>query len=100
MANQTSDYPTWAIGLWIDNDECSQETALEIAREQWEEADGDRDTAVYRTADRLKDWHDEMVDMQDMHTGPLSDLLSWALQQVDWHELASGYVDMVRSGDY
>jgi len=79
--NGYSNYPTWNVGLWIDNEKYSQSYWREAAEEA---------NSISQLADRLKDEMEEQsptVDSADMYT----DLLGWALQSVDWYELAEGY---------
>lgn len=79
--NGWTNYETWNVKLWIDNDEGSQNYWLEAARE----ADGNaRDLA-----DRLKDEH---VESMPAVTGVYADLLKSALDEVDWREIAEALI--------
>ena len=100
--NGWTNYETWAVKLWIDNDQGSQEYWLEAARELVSDYDEDwnpdRDEYLgnVRTqlADRLKDEHEEAAqEIINPHgsgdsIGVFGDLLGAALGSVDWREIA------------
>jgi hypothetical protein len=88
-------YETWAMALWMNNDQGLQEMALEWAAEAKAEAIGGakkdrKDEAKFALADRLKDfWEENTPELE----GPWSDLLSSALSEVNWDELAATYLE-------
>ncbi len=73
-------YETWAVALWLDNEQGSQEEAREIAT---------RPVHAWEAARDLKDWLDEC--MPDLGGTLWSDLLRSAFDSVDWHEVAEHY---------
>jgi len=73
-------YETWAMALWIDNEEGSYYVAREIVSND----------ASYRSADALKEWMEES--MPDLGASVWADLLNAAFGEVDWHEVASHYL--------
>jgi len=75
--NGWSNYETWAVRLWMDNDQGSQEYWSETARM----CDDARELAHY-----LERQHVE--GMPDLPNGIYSDLLLSALRSVDWYEIA------------
>ena len=81
--NGYSNYVSWNVALWIDNDEYSQSYWQGVA----EEAE-----SIHDLAERLKDEiaNGELTPLQD-DASMYTDLLGWALQSVDWYELAEGY---------
>jgi hypothetical protein len=101
--NGWTNYETWAVALWIDNDQGSQEHWGGVAHEAYEEAvrDPNEDTrdqwthsAAVAVAERLKD------DLTDEESCPLlgqasvySDLLTAALGEVNWYEIAEHMVE-------
>jgi len=95
-------YETWAVALWLDNDQGSyeywRETLAELREESQDqglrseftpESVTDDDLVRYELAERLKDYHDEMAsEMGLQDQGVFSDLLNAALSEVDWNEIA------------
>lgn len=75
--NGYSNYPTWDVALWIDNEEGLYHQRLELIQ-----ACGD----VYEASQALKDWYNEAFPPPE--TGPIADIYGFAMDHVDWHELA------------
>ena len=109
--NGWKNYPTWAVNLWLENDRGLYETALEIANEEYDDApnctqvrDGIwtlGEARRFNLADHYREWVEEMgVSVDSGHTYPVSgqptgfaaDLFGWALEQVDWHEIAAAWL--------
>ena len=88
--NGWHNYETWAIALWMDNDEGAQsywqsETESALAR-----ADGDADEATYALESAIKDQHEESLpELQ----GFAADLLNAAMSEVNWREIARHLVE-------
>lgn len=79
---------TWATALWIDNDESTYSYVREIASEIV--AADDEKPAVYELSDRLRDFvRDQMLPELD---GLASDLLSSAVSEIDYDEIAKGII--------
>ena len=74
--NGWSNYETWAVKLWMDNDEGSYRYWQREAR-----ASSD----VASLASTLKDEHEESLPELDGWAG---DLLNAAFGEVDWYEIA------------
>jgi len=81
--NGWTNYETWCVKVWMDNDEGTHNYWLERAGEI---AESDEDNKRITLADELKDSYAE--DMPELSASVWSDLLSSAMQSVDWREIA------------
>ena len=86
-----SNYETWAVKLWMDNEEPSYRYWREVAEEIIS-----REPETHRSyvlATRLKDEHEEALpELQ----GFAADLLNAAFGEVDWYEIAEDLLDEVK----
>jgi hypothetical protein len=73
----STNYPTWAIKLWIDNDEGLYYAVRELAQDT---------RKAYDLARRLKELVEEF--QPELDAGMFSDLLGYAIEQVNWLEIA------------
>lgn len=87
--NGWRNYPTWAVNLWLTNDQGSEEWALEIVRAA---VDNGSEHVRYDAASELKDAVREMCETEDASLA--SDLLGFALDSVDWYEIADAFIEM------
>lgn len=97
--NGWTNYETWLVNLWMDNEQGSQDYYREQAREIY---DGPR--SPYRDhltreadaglafADWLKEHHEEN---RPELPGVYGDLLGGALSSVNWGEIARHYIDAI-----
>jgi hypothetical protein len=109
-------YETWAVKLWLDNEEPTYRYWREAAEEAWNEAEADdvftrsenaRGALARRLKDDLDDNADETFPVLEKLNGTMyADLLNAALSEVEWHELANdmleeedGYEDKTFSWD-
>lgn len=72
-------YPTWAVSLWLNNDEGLYNQMQDLIRE----SRGD----VFVLEDKLKAWAEEFL-VPEVGLGPAADILTWGFAQVDWREIA------------
>lgn len=104
--NGWTNYETWNVKLWIDNEEGSYNYWREAAQEAYNDA---RDTpsanarltghepftheerAVLDLEKRLKSEIEESA--PDLGASMFSDLLNAALSEVNWHEIAASMID-------
>jgi hypothetical protein len=87
---------TWIVSLWLNNTESTATYWSNVAREQAERLP--YIDAVQYVADRLKMAHEQFAcdSMHDANVnGCFSDLLLWALDDVDWDHIAQNLVDGV-----
>ncbi len=86
-----SNYPTWNVALWINNDQGLYEMVKEevsYLREEFEDEEGREGTykdAVVTLSRTLEEYFEEQVPTLD---GAFGDLLGWAMGEVDWREIA------------
>jgi hypothetical protein len=90
-----TNYPTWAVNLWLSNDEGLYNATAERVAEAVEEADEDsepnEDRRVYSTSEALKQWVvNELA--PDLGASFAADLMGYALDQVDWREIAEAWL--------
>ena len=86
--NGWKNYPTWAVHLWLDNEQGSQDECVRMAQTFTRETH-----PRYEMAHWLKDMvrEDEPED-----ASCFTDLLGYALDCVDWYEIADAYLEMAR----
>lgn len=95
--NGWTNYETWAVALWLDNEQGSYDYWRERAREVFGEyesgdQDNDKQCAYSVLADELQEQHQEALPEVQ---GFAADLLNAAMSEVNWYEIASHYVDEV-----
>ena len=100
--NGWTNYETWLVNLWMDNEQGSQQFWHDAARECWAEsgpkhpnpfvADHEGNARIL-LADRLKDEHEEA---RPETTGVFADLIGAALAEVNWYEIAQALLDTVK----
>lgn len=96
--NGWKNYPTWNVNLWLSNEEPLYREAIERTRAI---LDGEHPTSDvwsveesrrFGVADALKDWvTDELA--PDLGASFPADLLGWALDHVDWNEIADAWIE-------
>lgn len=101
--NGWSNYETWCVGLWLDNEESAYEYWRERAQQivdhppkpEYEWQTGNR-LIVWALAEEMKDIVEDMKPLTS-EASMYSDLLNAALSEVDWHELAEHYLDGIEA---
>jgi hypothetical protein len=99
--NGYANYETWAVILWLENEQGTARYWREVAHELKEAAPGCQQVdeglwsveqaAHFRLADRLKD---EVTDeAPDLGPSLYSDLMQAAFCEVDWHEVAEAFLE-------
>lgn len=80
--NGWKNYETWNVNLWLDNDG-SDEIIREMAADYRDDTNG--------LAHAIQEMIEE--NMPDLGASMFSDLLSAAMREVDWYEIAEHYID-------
>lgn len=97
--NGWTNYETWLVALWIDNEPATNAERECLAQDAWDNAHADQistreQKAKYKLAESLKEWIEGMNPLAD--TADLfSDLLRAALSEVDWYDIAENFLDDV-----
>jgi len=95
--NGWTNYETWNVKLWMDNDYAHytywQHRTECIAEESEPEYDWEtpRDAARVALMDELKAFHEE--NRPEMDASTYTDLLGAALSEVNWYEIAESLLD-------
>ena len=92
--NGWTNYETWCVNLWIDNEQADQEYWQEQAREVVDTCLPD--SQVRELADLMEAIHDEAYQETCTAPGMYGDLLRAALSEVNWHEIAGHYIDAAK----
>lgn len=103
--NGWTNYETWVVNLWMDNEEGKYDYWREVAQEIHDDLEEPTnsmtkmDEAVYLLADRLKDDHenakDEILGSLELNSSLWADLLGAALSEVNWREIAEHLLENV-----
>jgi hypothetical protein len=96
--NGWSNYETWLVGLWIDNNEGDYNYWIETAEGIYKDAEADNvftkeERATLDLSEQLKDAIEE--NSPAGVTGLYADLMTGALGKVDWREVASHIMDTI-----
>jgi len=98
--NGWKNYPTWAVNLWLSNDEGLYREALERTRETVENPPHESEywsaeqTARYNVTDMLKEWVTNEL-APDLGASLAADLLGYALDCVEWYDIADAWIEQV-----
>jgi hypothetical protein len=103
--NGWTNYETWVVNLWMDNEEGTYDYWLEVAQEVSNDLETPTnsmtrmDEAIYILSDKLKDYHeeakDEILERSGMEASVWADLLGSALCEVNWREIAEHLLENV-----
>lgn len=93
--NGYESYESWAVALYMGNDEHSQRHWEERAREAVLEQNADVPCAVSQLEDEMEDHHrEEMYDaLERIPVGWIHDVLGGAFSDIDFREIARNYVE-------
>lgn len=100
--NGWKNYETWCVALWIDNEEPLYRERRRMMRQVWREAEDHAESGSAFTAselargalsDSIKGWVSDMA--PDLGGTLWADLLSAAISEVDWFEIADNWLTEV-----
>ena len=97
--NGWTNYETWLVKLWIDNDEGSQNYWQEEVRRVYDESEADdtftkTENAALSLDGILKSWHEDIAEESGVPTaGFVADLFNAAMSEVNWHEIAASLIE-------
>lgn len=80
--NGWTNYESWVVALWIDNEESAHINAREIASEH------ESDMAAGEAIER---WLDSQLEDRIPESGLLADLITHAMARVDWREIGAHF---------
>lgn len=89
--NGWKNYETWAVGLWIDNEEPTSEHKNELVLQSRANP-----AQAWWLAGQIKDWVQGWTAsdlLPNKEASLTSDLLGAALSEVDWDELAKAWIE-------
>ncbi len=106
--NGYTNYETWVVNLWMDNEEGSHDYWVRMARYIYEnEAEeckysSKMDDAISLLADHIKDHYadakDEILEEMKLTASVWADLLGAALSETNWREIAKNLLENVEVG--
>lgn len=100
--NGWSNYESWCVALWLDNEESTQRYWHEATQAAYDNASADNvftreERASWDLAKRLQEEMEEAA--PDLGASMWSDLLNAALSEVDWVEIAESWLSEVDKKD-
>lgn len=100
--NGWTNYETWVINLYMDNDQAQERFWSHEAKRAYSRATAGgaftrAEAAAFALEDRIKDEHQtaaqQMLEAAKYEFGPLADLLNGALCDVNWREIAKSWIE-------
>jgi hypothetical protein len=93
--NGWTNYETWAVNLWMSNDQGSSEYHAHQAAQAYEDAEASdtftkKQQAKIDLAEELKQYHELLLPELN---GFASDLLNAAMSEVNWYEIAENLLE-------
>jgi len=97
--NGWTNYETWLVALWIDNDQGTHEEARAMALRAARDPEPEsmipgHSMRAYYFGVQIKEWVEETM-IGDHGATLVADLLNGALSEVDWRSIAEHFLDDV-----
>ncbi len=105
--NGYTNYETWCVNLWIDNEEGSYNHVYAMASDVFESSEDSynysinftkEENALNELEDQIKDYIKETNPLAD-NASLFSDLLGSALDNVNWREIAENWIEAVKENE-
>jgi hypothetical protein len=90
--NGWSNYPTWAVNLWLSNDERLYNATRDLVASVVYPENEDRIARV-DVAEALRDFVQDLANQEYEEASFVQDLLGYALAQVAWFEIADAWLE-------
>ena len=88
--NGWTNWETWVVNLWIDNDQRLNEYYGELVRVEVSKNKGHRKSTTFQLSLTLSEQFDEwMPEIGGLYL----DLLNGAMREINWHEIARHLVE-------
>ena len=93
--NGWTNYETWNLALWLSNDSGSYDYWTEQAQDAYDSAEAERSFSREENAtlDLAKRLQSETEDQAPEVSGFYADVLSAAISEVNWYEIAEHYIE-------
>lgn len=100
--NGWTNYETWAVNLYMDNDQPQEKFWRGVVLTVYHQAKDDgtfsrAENAAFHLEKRIKEEHEnaaaDMLQAAKYEYGPLADLLRGALSEVNWREIAKSWIE-------
>jgi hypothetical protein len=93
--NGWMNYETWCVNLWLNNDEGSYRHICRLAQSAWDDAEASQHLTRAQEAARelASTLADEAESNMPEVNGLYKDLLTSALAEVDWEEIAEHLIE-------
>lgn len=100
--NGWTNYETWAVNLYMDNDRPQESFWKVVCLTCFHQAKADgqftrQENASFHLAKRIQEEHEnaatDMLEAAHYEFGPLADLLRGALSEVNWREIATSWIE-------
>lgn len=88
-----ANYPTWAISLWINNDQGLYDYWREQAADLLAQSEDDppftlKEVATRELSDQLRGYFEDLIAEDSTMIGPIQDIAGWSLEITDWRSIA------------